>query len=79
MNGQMSIFDILPAKQVNEKNKGLGEPCVYCDTIWGSLNCFLKRGYMWDRANGFAKGSDGRPLRKSMENRVCKKRYKNET
>lgn len=67
MNGQMSIFDILPAKQMNEKNKGLGEPCMYCNTVWGSLNCFLKRGYMWDKVNRFEKGNDGKPLRKSIE------------
>lgn len=79
MNGQMSIFDILPAKQMNEKNKDLGEPCMYCNTVWGSLNCFLKRGYMWDKVNRFEKGNDGKPLRKSIENRICKKTYKNET
>lgn len=67
------------SKKVREKkNESLGEPCMYCDTVWGSLHCFLKRGYIWDRVNRFAKGDDGKPLRKSMENRECKKVYENE-
>lgn len=79
VDGQMSIFDILPARKINEENKCLGEPCMYCDTIWGSLDCFLKRGYIWDEVNRFAKGANGKRLRKSMETRECKKEYRNET
>lgn len=73
MNGQMSIFDILPQKQINEKNKSLGEPCVYCDVEWCSLSCFIRRGYIWDKVNRFAKDENGMKLRKSIENRECRK------
>lgn len=79
MDGQMSIFDMLPEKKINERNECLGEPCMYCDVEWGSIRCFIKRGYIWDRVNRFAKGNDGKPLRKSMESRECKKVYDGET
>ncbi len=72
MKGQLSLFDFFPQKEINSKNKGLGEPCIYCDVEWCSLTCFLKRGYIWDSVNRFVKGDNGKLLRKSMENRECK-------
>lgn len=79
MDGQISIFDILSMRKVNKKNECLGEPCMYCDTVWGSLNCFLKRGYIWDKVNRFMKDDNGKCLRRSIEMRECKKIYENET
>lgn len=79
MKGQMSIFDILPEKQINKKNECLGEPCMYCDVEWGSIICFMRRGYIWDRVNRFAKDDNGKPLRISREKRECKKLYEGET
>ncbi len=73
MTGQISLFDFFPQKEINSKNKGLGEPCIYCDVEWCSLVCFLRRGYMWDEVNRFTKGNNGKSLRKSVENRECKK------
>lgn len=75
MEGQLSVFDFLPQRQVNEKNECLGEPCMYCDVEWCSLICFIRRGYIWDRVNRFAKDENGMKLRKSIENRECKKDY----
>ncbi len=73
MNGQMSVFDILPKKQINEKNKCLGDPCMYCDVEWCSLQCFIRRGYLWDRAHGFARDSHGNVLKRSAGYRECTK------
>lgn len=67
--GQIGLFD---AKPVNEKNECLGEPCMHCDVEWCSAKCFIRRGYMWDRIHRFVKGSDGKPLRKYLEDRICK-------
>lgn len=75
MNGQMSIFDILPQRKINEKNESLGEPCMYCDVEWGSIICFIRRGYMWDRINRFVKDENGIKVRRSIEHRECKKDY----
>jgi len=72
MNGQISIFDILPQKQINEKNECLGEPCMYCEVEWCSLACFIRRGYIWDSMHGFAIDESGKRLRKSIENRECR-------
>ncbi len=73
MTGQLSLFEFFPQKEINSKNKSLGEPCMYCDVEWCSLVCFLRRGYMWDEVNRFIKGDNGKPLRKSAESRECKK------
>ena len=75
MDGQMSIFDIMPPRKINEHNEGLRGPCMYCDVEWGSITCFIRRGYIWDRVNRFAKDENGVKLRKSIENRECKKDY----
>lgn len=69
----------IPEKKINENNDCLGEPCIYCDVDWGSIECFIKRGYIWDRVNRFAKGDDGKPLRIALERRECKKLYEGET
>ena len=71
MTGQLNIFDFY--HKINEKNKSLGEPCSYCEVEWCSLACFIKRGYIWDKVNRFAKDENGMKLRKSIENRECKK------
>lgn len=73
MNGQISIFDILPEKQINRKTASLGEPCMYCDVEWCSLACFIRRGYIWDSVNRFSKDKNGKMLRKSIEKRECRK------
>lgn len=69
IKGQISLFDDNP---VNEKNESLGEPCAHCDVEWCSAKCFQRRGYMWDRLHRFVKGDDGKPLRKHLEDRICK-------
>ena len=66
--GQNGLFD----KPLNEKNDSLGEPCAHCDIEWCSAKCFIRRGYMWDRLHGFIKDDEGKPLRKSLSNRICK-------
>lgn len=66
--GQIGLFD----KPINEKNESLGEPCMYCDIEWCSAKCFIRRGYMWDSLHRFVKGSDGKPLRKRLSDRICK-------
>lgn len=68
ISGQIGLFD---AKPVNEKNDGLGEPCEHCDVQWCSIKCFIRRGYIWDRLNRFAKDSDGKLLRRNIEQRDC--------
>lgn len=75
MQGQMTLFDALPTRHINEENKCLGEPCMYCGVAWGSLACFLKRGYIWDSVNRFATDENGNFLKKAMEYRECKKEY----
>lgn len=67
--GQMWLFDMNP---INEKNECLGEPCAHCDVEWCSIKCFIRRGYIWDSVNKFAKDSDGKPLRRNVEQRECK-------
>lgn len=79
MDGQISIFDILTERKINEKNECLGEPCMYCDVECGSIICFIRRGYVWDRVNRFAKDDRGKHIRKQIESRECKKVYENET
>ncbi len=79
MYEQLSIFDIVPVKKTIEENQCLGEPCASCDIRWGSINCFIRRGYIWDPVNRFAKDEAGKKIRKSMESRECKKIYEGET
>ena len=67
--GQINLFE---EKPVNEKNECLGEPCVHCDVEWCSIKCFIRRGYIWDKLNRFAKDSSGKPLRRDIEKRDCK-------
>ena len=67
--GQLGLFDVKP---VNEKNDGLGDPCEHCDVQWCSIKCFIRRGYIWDKLNRFAKDSSGKPLRRDIEKRDCK-------
>ena len=67
IEGQLSLFD------VNEKNECLGEPCKYCDIEWCSIECFRRRGYVYDRVHRFARNSNGEYLRREIEYRVCKK------
>ena len=47
MKGQYELF------AENEKNKGLGDPCEHCNVQWGSLQCFLRRGYIWTYSERF--------------------------
>lgn len=70
--GQINLFE---EKPVNEKNDGLGDPCEHCDVQWCSISCFLRRGYLWDKFHRFIKGSDGKPLRRNLEERECKVDY----
>ncbi len=78
MYEQLSIFDIVPTQKTINENQCLGEPCSSCDVMWGSIKCFIRRGYMWDRTHRFAKDETGKLLRKSMENRECKEIYAGE-
>lgn len=70
--GQIGIFDTKP---INVENECLGEPCSHCDVEWCSISCFLRRGYLWDKLHRFIKGSDGKPLRRNLEERKCKVDY----
>lgn len=67
--GQIGLFD---AKPLNEKNECLGEPCAHCDIEWCAIECFIRRGYMWDRVHRFIKNGEGKQLRKSLSDRICK-------
>ena len=67
IKGQIGLFD---ERTVNEENECLGEPCMYCDVQWCSIKCFIRRGYIYDRVHRFARGRDGKPLRKNIENRI---------
>lgn len=67
--GQIGLFDTNP---INEENECLGEPCAHCDVEWCSITCFIRRGYIWDKVHRFVKDSDGKPLRKGIEQRNCK-------
>ncbi len=78
MYEQLSIFDIVPIKKTIEENQCLNEPCASCDIRWGSIKCFIRRGYIWDTVHRFAKDESGKPIRKSVENRECKKIYAGE-
>lgn len=78
MEGQLSIFDIIPLPRKIENNECLGEPCASCDVEWCSIKCFIRRGYIWDRVNRFAKDKNGVKLRKPLELRECKKTYEGE-
>jgi hypothetical protein len=69
IDGQIGLFDVKP---VNEKNECLGEPCAHCDVEWCSVKCFIRRGYIRDMLYGFTKDSEGKPLRRNIESRVCK-------
>ncbi len=66
--GQMSIYDFVPDP---EEVEPLREPCKrHCAVEWGSLKCFLMRGYVRDRSTEkWARGSDGKILR--IKNREC--------
>ncbi len=79
MYEQLSLFDIVPTKKKIEENQCLSEPCASCDIMWGSIKCFIRRGYIWDPVNRFAKDETGKPLRQLMEKRACKKIYEGET
>ena len=63
-DGQISLFD-LPT----EPTKPIQIPCNReCEYEWGSLECFLKRGYI--RHDGkWVRNSDGEPLR--LKNKEC--------
>ena len=75
MNGQISIFELIPLKSINTKNECLGEPCMYCDVEWCSLLCFIRRGYLWDGVHEFVRDGNGKALRKSIECRECTKDF----
>lgn len=82
MYEQLDIFSIIGEQQENlkriEENKCLGEPCKSCDVRWGSIQCFLRRGFIWDPVNRFIKDENGKKLRYNMEKRECKKVYSGE-
>ena len=65
MTGQMSIYDFL------EDPEPVREPCGrHCSVEWGSLICFLRRGYVRDKeTQKWARGHDGKILR--TKNREC--------
>lgn len=75
IQGQLTIFDYQPKRQINKPNECLGEPCMYCDVEWCSLACLIRRGYIWDRVIGFTRDENGKALRKNIDNRECKKDY----
>lgn len=68
MDGQMTIYDYLPDP---EEEKPLREPCRRrCDVEWGSLTCFLRRGYVRDKSTGkWARRADGKIMR--LNKRDC--------
>lgn len=72
MDGQMSIYDFLPdPEKEKEKENPLREPCGrHCPVEWGSLICFLRRGYIRDKSTGkWARRADGKIMR--LNKREC--------
>lgn len=72
--GQMSIYDFVPDPEAEP----LREPCKrHCAVEWGSLKCFLMRGYVRDKSTEkWARGTDGKILR--TKNRDCDWKCSNE-
>ena len=78
MYEQLNIFDMMETKKRIEENQCLGEPCCSCDVVWCSIQCFIRRGYVWDKVNRFLKKENGEKIRKPLEFRKCKKIYEGE-
>jgi hypothetical protein len=85
MEGQLSIFDYAIPEE--PKKDGLEEettkdysvkptyehPCDTCDIAFGSKECFLRRGYMWNEYDrGWLRDHYGKHLRIGKDKRECK-------
>lgn len=63
MEGQMSIFDYGKPKEADFSTVPTYEsPCEKCDVAFGSLTCFLRRGYIRDNLGKWCRDSAGNIL-----------------
>lgn len=71
MDGQMSIFDYQP--QMQEPEEKPYWPCDLCDVVFGSRECFDRRGYIWDEhSHAWLRDRFGKHIRVGMDKRECK-------
>ena len=86
MDGQLSIFDYAepktepPSEVLQEEGSkdysvkpAYKHPCHSCDIAFGSKECFLRRGYMWNPyERGWLRDHFGNQLRVGEDKRECK-------
>jgi hypothetical protein len=71
MDGQMSIFDYQP--QMQEPEEKPYWPCDLCDVVFGSRECFDRRGYIWNEySHTWLRDRFGKHIRVGMDKRECK-------
>lgn len=71
MDGQMNIFDYIPKPEPTKEEEFF--PCEICDIIYGSKECFLRMGYMWnDYDHKWLRDKNGEFLRIGLDKRDCK-------
>lgn len=72
MDGQMSIFDF-KVEEPQEIEDHKEYPCDCCDVAFGSMECFLRKGYIWDKySGGWLRDHFGKQMRIGMDKRECK-------
>ena len=76
MDEQMSIFDYGVAESEQKQDD---YPCPSCDVAFGSLECFRRRGYFWNKYDRkWLRDRYGNLLRIGEDKRECKYEHQEE-